>query len=90
VLENNFPNPFNPITVIFVDIPFETKVELRIYDILGREVTTLYDGLIEPGRHWFTWDGKADSGERVSSGVYLCRLNTITGVSQIRKLVLTK
>jgi hypothetical protein len=90
VLENNFPNPFNPTTVIFVDIPFETKVELRIYDILGREVTTLYDGLIEPGRHWFTWDGKADSGYRVSSGVYLCRLSTITGVSQVRKLVLTK
>jgi hypothetical protein len=89
-LENNFPNPFNPTTVIFVDIPFETKVKLTIYDILGREVTTLHDGLIEPGRHWFTWDGKAESGYKVSSGVYLCRLSTITGASQVRKLILAK
>jgi hypothetical protein len=70
-LHPNYPNPFNPITNISYDIPFESRVTIHIYNILGQQVTTLVDLDQAPGRYRVLWHGKNDNGEKLSSGVYI-------------------
>jgi hypothetical protein len=90
VLGPNYPNPFNPSTVIPVDIPLKTEAELVIYNILGKKVKTLYSGFLEPGRHGFQWDGRDTAGNKVASGIYLYRFTTRTGISLTKKMILLK
>jgi hypothetical protein len=77
-LSQNYPNPFNPSTTISFDVPGDLQssqpVNLAVYDIRGRLVRTLADSEFEPGRYQIHWDGRSDSGVRVSSGIYLYRL----------------
>lgn len=76
-LESNFPNPFRTTTTLTFSVPPTAPgeaVTLTIYDLQGREVARLLDAPLAPGRHQVTWDGTADGGTRVSSGVYVCRL----------------
>jgi hypothetical protein len=68
-LEQNYPNPFNPSTKIKFAIPSESHVTLTIYDILGQEVTTLVNEVVQPGYHEILF-----VGSRLSSGVYFYRL----------------
>ncbi len=74
-LHPNYPNPFNPITALPYDLPRRAHVDLTIYDILGRPVTTLVRGVEEPGSRSVVWDGTDDFGEPVSAGVYLYRIS---------------
>jgi hypothetical protein len=90
VLENNFPNPFNPETTIPVSVPFSSEIRLKVYNILGAEIRTLYDGQITGGRYWFRWDGRSDHGNTVASGVYFVRLVTSTGLTFVHKLSLVR
>lgn len=83
-LHQNYPNPFNPSTHIAFDLPARSFVSLEIYDLLGRRVATLADGVMEPGRHELNWDASG-----YASGMYLYRLKTETAV-QTRKMVLMK
>ncbi|KPJ61076.1 MAG: hypothetical protein AMJ46_03680 [Latescibacteria bacterium DG_63] len=88
-LEQNSPNPFNPVTNIFFSIPAKAKVELYVYDVSGRVVKKLVDGVpMEPGRHKATWDGRNDAGRAVSSGVYFCKLSAADKVAQMKMVVL--
>jgi len=88
-LEQNSPNPFNPVTNIFFSIPAKAEVELYVYDISGRVVKKLVDGApMEPGRHKATWDGRNDAGRAVSSGVYFCKLLAADKVAQMKMVVL--
>jgi hypothetical protein len=88
-LEQNSPNPFNPVTNIFFSIPEKTGVELYVYDVSGKVVKTLVDGVtMEPGRHKATWDGRTDSGRAVSSGVYFCKLSAADKVAQVKMVIL--
>jgi hypothetical protein len=89
-LENNFPNPFNPATTIPVSVPAAAEVTLKIYSILGEEVRTLHTGVLEAGRHWFTWDGRNNAGRGVATGVYLTRLTTPAGGNHVLKMLLMK
>ncbi len=73
-LSGNYPNPFNPTTIIKYALPVESKVELKIYDLLGREVRMLINGNNNLGYKEVVWDGKNDAGIQVSSGIYLYRL----------------
>ncbi len=88
-LSQNYPNPFNPQTKIKFDIPAHTKwqtsnVKLIIYDLLGREVTTLVNEELKPGTYEADWDGSY-----YSSGVYLYKL--ISGdYTETKKMVLMK
>jgi hypothetical protein len=84
VLEECHPNPFNPQTVIGYWLLGVGKVDMRIYDVLGREVAVLANGVQEAGFHSVTFNAAGFSG-----GVYLCRL-TAGGFSATKKMVLTK
>ena len=70
-LHPNYPNPFNPITNISYDIPFESRVTIHIYNILGQQVTTLVDLDQAPGRYRISWRGENDNGKQLSSGIYI-------------------
>ncbi len=83
-LKQNFPNPFNPMTVISYQIPVSGDVSLKVYDMLGREVATLVDSRQSAGTYQVEFDAS-----RLASGVYLYRL--ITGeFVQTRQMVLVK
>jgi hypothetical protein len=92
-LEQNYPNPFNPSTIITLHLPQESKVNLVIYDVLGRAVRSLSaNTFFHAGVHQLSWDGRDDSGNTLASGVYFYRLKAVpvTGgnsYSQSRKLV---
>ena len=89
-LVGSFPNPFNPETDIAIRVAEPgTHVTLRIYDLSGRLVATLMDRHVEPGLHSLGWAGTSDGGERVSSGVYFCRMDA-GGVAHQQKLMVLK
>jgi flagellar hook assembly protein FlgD len=83
-MEQNFPNPFNPTTKILFQTPKETRVAIRIYDILGRLVSTLFDNNIPAGFHSLVWNAG-----NLSSGTYVCTAEA-DGQSQSIKLTLMK
>ncbi len=73
-LAQNYPNPFNPSTTISYMLPADASVSLRVYDMLGREVSTIVNTTQSAGRYLATWDGMDNLRRAVSSGVYLYRL----------------
>lgn len=72
-LNQNYPNPFNPSTSIRFSVPIQSKISLKIYDIMGREVTVLEEGIIETGIHTRNWNAK-----NLASGIYLLRFEATT------------
>lgn len=88
-LHANHPNPFNPSTTIRFSIGNAGRATLRIYDVRGTLVRTLFDETREAGPGSAMWDGRNDAGRTVGSGVYLYRL-TARGESRSRKMVLLK
>lgn len=75
VLEQNYPNPFNPTTNITFTLPLDKRVSLKIYNSLGQEVKSLIDNQeYTQGSHTLMWDATDNSGNPVSSGVYIYRL----------------
>jgi hypothetical protein len=88
-LVGNTPNPFNPATAVAYNVPHESRVTIRVYDVSGRLVRTLVDGTVEPGRHEAVWNGRNDRGEPVGSGVYFCTMEA-AGFSGSHKMVLLK
>jgi hypothetical protein len=83
-LHQNYPNPFNPVTAIRYEVPVTGRVSLKIYDILGREVTTLVDGVKTAGRYTVEWNAA-----NLPSGVYLYRMQA-GSFTATRKVVLIK
>jgi hypothetical protein len=88
-LAQNYPNPFNPVTNIGFGIKESGHVSLRIYDTAGRLVATLVDEALQAGHYSESWNGLAHDGNRVSSGVYFCRLSTKT-FTENRKMILLR
>ncbi|MFQ6608280.1 MAG: FlgD immunoglobulin-like domain containing protein [Fidelibacterota bacterium] len=94
-LTMNFPNPFNPATTIRYDLPEASYVSLVIYDILGREVRTILDNREEAGFKSVIWDGKDNSGNMASTGIYIYTLKARSQESKktfhkTRKMVLLR
>lgn len=89
MLAQNYPNPFNPTTTIRFQLKDNSFVTLKVYDALGRDVATLVNGDQSFGSHSVTFDGS-----RLSSGVYLYRIDALGGNGQrfsaMKKLVLMK
>ncbi|HOT95621.1 MAG TPA: family 10 glycosylhydrolase [bacterium] len=84
ILEQNYPNPFNPVTSIRFELPQAGTVRLALYDLLGREVAVLAEGMYTAGRHEIHVDGRS-----LSSGTYLYRLSQ-GGHTLARKLLLLR
>lgn len=82
-LAQNFPNPFNPTTTINYQIPSAARVNLGIYDLLGRQVRALVDGNEEAG----SYSVRFDAGD-LASGIYLCRINAGAYTSTVKMLYL--
>lgn len=83
-LEQNYPNPFNPSTRIKFSVPKNGYISLKVYDMLGNEVSTLVDGYHQAGIYDIYFDGS-----NLSSGVYFYKLTT-SGLVQTRKMILVK
>jgi hypothetical protein len=83
-LEQNFPNPFNPSTVISYQLPISSQVSLKVYDAIGREVTTLVNETKEAGYYSVTFDAK-----NLSTGIYFVRLQSGDKV-QLKKMQLVR
>ncbi len=88
-LYDNYPNPFNPSTTIRYDLPENTHVVLRIYNVLGQVVRTLVNENQTAGVKWQVWDGRDDLANPVSSGVYLYGIDALA-FKQTKKLLLLK
>jgi hypothetical protein len=74
-ISQNYPNPFNPTTQIRFSVPSTTHLSLVIYDLLGREVASLFSGIAEQGREYsVTFDANTALGAELPSGVYYYRL----------------
>ncbi len=84
-----YPNPFNPKTNFDLMIPFNGKVDLSIYDILGRKVRNLNQGTMVAGNYKFSWDGINDLGKLMASGTYFIMVNYQSS-SQIQKILFLK
>lgn len=89
-----FPNPVSDEATITYACPGTAQLNhviIKIYDVAGRVVRTLYDGSAEPGYHSLNWDGRSDKGWKLPGGVYFCRMKVDNGPhGLIRKLVLLK
>ena len=88
-LKQNYPNPFNPSTSIDFELRNNGNVEVKVFDINGKLVNTLYNGYLNSGSHGFTWDGKSYDGNMVSGGIYLYSVTNGNDVS-VRKMSLIK
>jgi hypothetical protein len=84
-----YPNPFNPSTTIPYTLAEQGRVTVGIYNVLGQHVATLVDGVMPAGSFSAVWNSTTDSGERVTSGVYIVRLET-AGHTSAGKLLLMK
>ncbi len=87
-LNQNIPNPFNPVTEIQFGLPRTSNVRLEVFNIAGQVIAILYDGKMEAGHHAIRWDSRAIDGQ-AASGIYLCRLKADQFVST-KKLLLLK
>jgi hypothetical protein len=87
-LKANFPNPFNPRTHIAYTVKHRTFVQLNVYDVQGRLVRTLVHDLQSPGAYQLEWDGCDEAGWPVSSGVYLCKLQSRESCQTIKMTLL--
>ena len=89
-LSQNFPNPFNPLTSISVNVDRQSSGALVIFDMQGREIRTLEKGNFDAGNNTFTWNALDDSGTPVPAGVYTYRLFLNGRIITSNKMTLLK
>lgn len=84
-LKQNYPNPFNPETIISFSLTKPENVSLKIYDMLGKEVKTLINGMMKPGEHKVKFDAS-----EISAGIYFYTLKTGANFTTTKKMILVK
>ena len=83
----NYPNPFNPATIIPVAVAADAgDVDLTIYNVLGQSVRQVWNGPLAAGEHRLVWDGRDGQGQPVAAGVYLVQLQ-VGDQTRLRKMV---
>lgn len=87
-LVSAYPNPFNPSTRINFETGKQGRYSIIIYDILGREISTIFNGELRPGSHKFYWNGKNKYGLPAASGVYLLSAESKDRIKTIKLLLL--
>ncbi len=93
ILNSNYPNPFNPSTTINYSLSVSADIRLDIYNLKGEMVRSLIDQHQSAGTFEIKWDGRNDKNIRVSTGIYIYRMELQTGndiVSQSRQMLLLK
>ncbi|KQC11942.1 MAG: hypothetical protein APR54_02610 [Candidatus Cloacimonas sp. SDB] len=88
-LQNNYPNPFNPSTIISFNIGSETQAALEIFNLKGQKINTLLNSFVPSGQYSIEWNGTDNEGVPVSSGIYFYSLTTETG-SAVKRMILLK
>ncbi len=88
-VSQNYPNPFNPSTTINFSIPQQSRVVIKVYDIMGREIKTLLNEDKSPGSYSAQWNGENSYGTRVATGIYLYRV-VAGNFTQVKKMILLK
>lgn len=86
-LEQNTPNPFNPLTNISYELFEPSYVSLKVYDLIGKQIATLYEGY--QGKGTYTYQFDASKYENLTSGIYFYKLET-EKYSEVKKMILTK
>ncbi|MDZ7265889.1 MAG: Ig-like domain-containing protein [candidate division KSB1 bacterium] len=91
ILRQNYPNPFNPATRIVFEVPagWTAPVTLRVFNLQGQLVQTLFDGYVRPGQHTIPWQARTASGQALPSGVYFYQIRSGDFVA-VRKMLLEK
>jgi len=89
-LGQNFPNPFNPSTNIPILLPEKSDITLKIYNLLGQEIIVLFEGTLNAGKHYFSWDGLNSARQQMPSGIYIYQMVTNKGARFTQKMVLIK
>ncbi|MFC2170619.1 aryl-sulfate sulfotransferase [Calditrichota bacterium] len=84
-LSQNYPNPFNPVTTLSVKLPYTSRLKVQVYDIVGRQVASLYNGVMPAGSQELKFDGNS-----LASGIYFVKMNVPGKFEQVRKIVLMK
>ncbi len=88
-LNQNYPNPFNPSTTINFVLPLNKKISVKIYDIAGKEVSTLVNGQeFAKGSHNVVWNGRDNNGSPVASGVYIATMSSGNIEKSIKMMLL--
>ncbi len=82
-LSSNYPNPFNPSTVINYSLPAESYVSIKVYDITGKEISALVNEMQTAGEHSITFNGS-----NLASGIYLLRMSAGNFSSTIKMSLL--
>ena len=89
VLHPCYPNPFNPLTTVSYDLPRQSTISVRVYDLAGRLVQVLVDDVTQsPGRHTATWAGRDSRGMAMTSGTYFCRLEVGGRIETMRMMLI--
>ena len=88
-LYNAYPNPFNPTTTLKYEMGSAGPVFIDVFNVSGRKIRSLYNGIQSPGQHEIRWDARDDRGRSMSSGVYLFKVN-VNGKQQTAKTLLLK
>ncbi len=90
-LSDAVPNPFNPITKINFTLPEPADINLSIYDMMGRKITTVVSGERRAGKHIIQWEGTDRTGNEMPTGVYFYRITNVeTGESITKSMILLK
>lgn len=88
-LFQNYPNPFNPNTTISFYLQIKSKINLNVYNVLGKKIRNLFTGEVSKGHHSIVWDGTNINGNPVNSGLYIYRLKSKENIIT-KKMVLIR
>lgn len=89
-LAQNYPNPFDDSTVIKFEIGETTNISLKVYNLAGQLVSTIYEGEKQPGVYTINWDGTDDNGVKLASGLYLYTLEAGSDFKATRKMIMVR
>lgn len=95
-LHQNYPNPFNPSTTIRFDVAATSAVTVKIYNLIGQKVAQVADGVREPGAYAVVWNGAADDGAPLTSGIYFVKMVAVPidgdrpEFNALRKMIMVK
>jgi alpha-galactosidase len=90
ILHSAYPNPFNPSTMITFELPSDSRVNISVYDLLGKKIRTLINAQMKAGIQHILWDARNDNGNMVATGLYICKMQATDEEALTEKLMFLK